>query len=283
MSTEQVYLNGEIVAAAEARVSVWDVGLLHGAGAFTTMLAHRGRVFRLGRHLERLLGTVEMLGLATDATAEGLTAAVGAVLEANAFTEARVRITLTPGSIREQQPTTLVTATALGEHPAEWYEDGLRVVVSSFKQVPGDPTHGNKTACYLTRVLGMREAAAKGAAEALWYTADNRLAEACFCNVFLVTAGKVRTPPRDTPVLGGIVREAVLELCGELGIEADDAGPLTVREMLGCEEMLLTSSCAGVRPVTAVERHVVGDGRPGPVTVKIMGAYRELLDRECSA
>ena len=283
MSKNQVYLNGEIVPGDQARVSVWDSGLLHGASAFTTMLAHRGLVFRLDRHLRRLLGTLDLLKLRTDATEASLAAGAAALLEANGLAEARVRVTLTPGSVRGGQPTTLITAEALPEYPRDWYDRGIAVVVGSFKQAAGDPTFGHKTGCFLTRVLALREAAAKGAEEALWYTPDNRLAEACFCNVFLVIGGKVHTPPRDTPVLPGIVREAVLELCGELGIDADDQTPLTVRQMLACEEMFLTSSCAGVRPVRRVERHVVGDGGAGPVTKKITAAYRDLMDRECSA
>jgi len=282
MSKNQVYLNGKIVPADEARVSVWDSGLLHGASAFTTMLAAGGVVFRLDRHLRRVMGTVELLKLRTGATAEALAAGVSAVLAANELIDARLRITLTPGSVKGGEPTTLITAEALPEYPPQWYEKGISVVVSSFKQVAGDPTDGQKTGCFLPRVLARQEAAAKGAEEALWYTPDNRLAEACFSNVFLVVGGKVLTPPRDTPVLPGIVREAVLELCRELGIDADDQTTLTVRQMLGCEEMFLTASCAGIRPVVSVERHVVGDGAPGPVTKKLMDAYRRLVDRECS-
>jgi branched-subunit amino acid aminotransferase/4-amino-4-deoxychorismate lyase len=233
--------------------------------------------------LRRLLGTAGLLGLRLGATENQIAAAAGEVLHANGLTEARMRITLTPGSVKAEEaaPTTLVTAEPLSEYPRQWYEKGIAVVVSSFKQARGDPTFGYKTGCYLPRVLGRQEAAAKGAEEALWFTIDNRLAEACFNNVFLVLAGKASTPPRDTPVLPGIVREAVIELCGPLGIACDDQSPLTVREMLGADEMFLTGSTSGIRPVVRVERHAVGDGVPGPITKKIMAAYRELLEKEC--
>ena len=297
-----VYLNGRLIPAVEASVSVFDAGLLHGASVFTTMLAHQGKVFRLDRHLRRLLDTASLLGLRVGpaATAAGgaggsrgptegeaqrvLAAGAGEVLRANGLAEARIRITLTPGSIKEPGggPTTLITAEPLPAHPAEWCEKGIAVVVSSFKQVRGDPAYGYKTGCYLARMLTRQEAARKGAEEALWYTPDNQLAEACFCNVFLVRGGRVQTPPRDTPVLPGIVREAVMELCRAMEVPADDQTPLTVREMLAAEEVFLTSSIAGVRPVARVERHRVGDERPGPLTRRIMEAYRELLDKECA-
>ncbi len=280
---KKVFLNGSIIPADEAKISVSDVGFLHGASSFTTMLAHNGKVFRLDRHLRRLLDTVDMLMLKTDATAESLTEATYEVLKANSLKESRVRITLTPGSIQGDKPTTLITAEPLGEYPSQWYEEGITVIVSSFTQPLGDITAGFKTGCYMPRVLARQEAANKGAEEALWYTADKRLSEACFCNVFLVLDGNVYTPPLDTPVLGGIVREAVIELCQKLGIECFRDKPLTVKEMLAAEEVFITSSCSGIRPVARIERHGVGDEKPGNVTKQLMQAYRELLDSECPA
>jgi branched-chain amino acid aminotransferase len=280
MTDEKVYLNGQIIPADQAGISVFDEGFLHGATVFTTMRAHQGKVFRLGEHLERLVGTVAVLGLHVETDAGALTEAVARTLSANALSEARVRITLSPGA--GAGVTTLVTAQPLTAYPAAWYERGIATIVSSSRQWAGDPSYGNKTGCYLTRVLARQEAAEKGAEEALWYTADNRLAEACFCNVFLVLEGKVFTPPRDTPVLPGIVRGAVIELCERLGIPCDQATPLTVREMLAAEEVFLTASLTGVRPVCQIERHEVGDGTPGAVTKRIMTEYLRLLDAECS-
>jgi len=288
MAGDKVHLNGRIVPAEQATVSVWDAGFLHGASAFTTMLAHNGVVFRLARHLERLMETVRVLDLRTAATSESLRSAVYELLGANGLSEARMRITLTPGSVAQAgsgpdtlEQTTLITADQLPEYPSDWYEKGITVVLSSFRQLAGGPTFGYKTGCYLTRMLARRAAAGKGAEEALWYTADNRLAESCFCNVFLVLDGKVRTPPIDTPVLPGVVRQAVIELCSQLGIDCDDQTPLRVREMLAAEEMFLTASCSGIRPVVRVERHVVGNEKPGEITGRIVAAYQELLDREC--
>ncbi len=281
MPENQVYLNGRLIPAGQAAISVFDSGFLHGASTFTTMLAHNGRVFRLERHLARLMDTVRMLNLATDATPETLAPAVGQVLEANELKNARIRITITPGSVRGGGPTTLVTAEPLTGMPDAWYEKGIAVVVSTFKQMPGDLTFGYKTGCYLPRIMGRQEAAAKGVEEALWFTIDNHLAEACFNNIFLVLDGKVHTPPLDTPVLPGIVREAVLELCRQLEIPCDDSMPLTVDELLKAQEVFLTGSTSGIRPVVRVERHAVADEKPGPVTKRLMAAYRELLDKEC--
>lgn len=278
---DNVYLNGRIVPADQAGVSVADAGFLHGASAFTTMLARTGGVFRLDAHLARLMETVQRFDLRTDATPESLTEATGQLLAANALTDARVRITLTSGSVHNDHPTTVITAQALPDYPPQWYQQGLTVVVSSFRQPVNDPTCGHKTGCYFTRMLARHEAASAGGEEALWYTPDHHLAEACFCNVFLLLGGKVCTPPLNTPVLPGVVRGAVLELCSEHGIEFDAETPLTVKEMLAAEEMFITASCSGIRPIVRVERHPVGDEKPGPVTQKLMAAYEDLVAAEC--
>jgi branched-chain amino acid aminotransferase len=276
-----VYLNGSLVPDTQAAISAFDSGFLHGASTFTTMLAHNGVIFRFDRHMERLMDTVKLLGLRVAVGPEDLRRAACQVLEANQFRQARMRITLTSGGVRGSDPVVLVTAEPLAGYPSEWYELGIGVIVTAFKQFPGDPTFGYKTGCYLPRILARQEAASKGAEEALWFTTENHLAEACFNNVFLVMDGRVLTPPRDTPVLPGIVRQAVLELCGQLGIDFDDATPLGVHEMLGAQEIFLTGSTTGIRPVVRVEGHGVGDEKPGPVTRSLMEAYRQLLDKEC--
>lgn len=281
MSNGNVYLNGTILPAGEAKISISDAGLLHGASSFTTMLAHNGVVFRLDRHLARLTETVDMLGLKTSVGAAELAEATYRVLAANELSEARIRITLTPGSVQADCPTAIITADPLGDYPGQWYTKGIDVVVSEWKQSPDDITCGCKTGCYLPRIVARRAAAAKGAEEAIWFTTDNYLAEACFNNIFLVLAGKVATPPTDTPVLPGVVRGAVIELCQKEGIACDADGKLTVKEMLAADEIFLTGSCTGIRPVVSVERHAVGDQTPGEVTKRIMAAYGRLLDAEC--
>lgn len=277
----RVHLNGRVVPESQAFVRVSDAGFLHGASVFSTALAHHGTVFRLDRHLSRMFATASMIGLRTDATPEGVEAALYELMTVNELAEARVRITLTPGSVHGGDPTTLITASPLPAYPREWYEQGIGVVLSTLRQGSGPPIYGAKTGCYLPRIIARQEAATKGFDEALWFTEDGRLAEACTCNVFIVLDGEVLTPSTDTPALPGVVREAVMELCRSLDISCTDKRATTIRELLRAEEVFVTSSCAGIRPVTRIERHAVGKEEPGSVTRRIMEAYRELLDREC--
>lgn len=288
---ENVYLNGAVVPSSQATVSVWDAGFLHGASTFSTMLVRNGRVFRLARHLKRLMDTVALLGLKIEATPEILVNAVDEIIRANGLVppadnqaplEARMRITVTPGDISGQgHSVALITTEPQAPYVGQWRQEGITVAVSTFKQLAGDPTFGFKTGCYLPRILAFREAAAKGAQEALWFNTANQLAEACFRNVFLVIDGKLYTPPIDTPVLPGVVRDAVIELSSRLGLECQTEQPLTIHEVLGAQEIFLTGSGLGVCPVVRVERHGVGTEKPGEVTKKIMSAYEELLTSEC--
>jgi branched-chain amino acid aminotransferase len=281
MPNDNVYLNGKILPARSASVSIYDAGFLLGASTFTTMLARNGCVFRIDRHIQRLRETVALLGLAVEVDADLLAREAHELLRINQLSHARCRITLTPGSTLKDAQTTLITAVPKPDHPPQWYTDGIAVVVSTFKQVTGHPTFGYKTGNYLVRSLAMQEAAAKGAQEALWFTLENQLAEGCTSNVFLALDGVLYTPPRDTPVLPGIVRQAVLELCDAEGIEVRDDRPLTVREMLDANEMFMTGSVKGILPVTRIEAHQVGNGTVGPLTRKLMAAYAELLETEC--
>lgn len=281
MAEQSVYLNGSIIPLECASIGISDAGFLHGASVFTTMLAHNGKVFRLDRHLLRLMETARLVDIQTDATADLLRAAVEGVIGVNGLSQARVRITLTPGNVGAGKPVTLVTADELQPNPAWWYDDGIAVVESSLSQPVGTVTAGLKTGCYFPRVQAYHRAEQSGAAEALWYTADRRLAEACFSNVFLVSNDQVRTPPLDTPVLPGIVRRTVIEICEQLGIGCDDKTPLGDDDVSKADEMFLTASCAGIRPVVEVEGKSVTNGKPGHLTKKIMLSYREILEREC--
>jgi branched-subunit amino acid aminotransferase/4-amino-4-deoxychorismate lyase len=280
MERRNVYLNGQIVSISQARVSVQDVGFLYGVSTFTSMLIRGRRVVRFDRHLDRLAEAIEVLGIHVEADESTLRQAVDDLLDANELTDARCRVTLTPGPLGERRPTTLVVVEPLPPASPEHYHRGVGAIITSLHQQVGDPTYGYKTGCYLTRQLARREAAAKGCDDALWFTPDKRLAEGCFSNVFLVSGGVVRTPPRDTPVLPGVVRQAVLELCQTLGIDADDRGDLTVDDLLGADEVFLSSSIRGIRPVRHVERHEINAGKPGPLTSRLARAYRDLLQRD---
>jgi D-amino acid aminotransferase len=287
--SELVLLHGEIVEAAEARVSVFDAGLAHGAGLFETVRVYHGNPFRLDEHLRRMRQSGQRLGIALPWDDAELTRGVERVLQANELRDARLRITATPGDARtaESSPedasppaTLLIAAQAFDSYPAEHYRRGMTVCVSSFKQSRNDPLAGHKTLSYFPRLLALREAHARQCGEALWFTADNRLAEGSISNVFLVSNEKLLTPPLDTPVLPGVARKVVLEGAAAERIAAEERA-LTIDDLLAADEVFLTNVILEVMPVCRVERHAVGDEKVGEITRRLHEAYRRMAAREC--
>jgi len=302
MST--VFLNGQFVSAEEARVSAWDGGWLHGAGLFETMRASQGRIFRLNAHLDRLAASAQKLLFPLERPDLPLTSDFEELLSRNgladrgsadpARTDARVRLTVTAGTMLEtvsggsgtadDRPklTACVTAARLTFYPSEVLERGMTVVISPYKTSPDDPIAGHKCTAYLPRLLALRDAHAKHAGEALWFTTSNLLAEGSISNVFVVRQGRLCTPPRETPVLPGITRAAVLELALAAGLDTAEK-PLTINDLLDADEVFLTNTIMGVMPVGRVERREIGNGKPGELTRRLRADYLDLVERECKA
>ena len=282
-----VFLNGQLVAAEEAKVSVFDGGFLHGAGLFETMRADFGRIFRLDAHLDRLLASAEKLGLPIERPDLPLTSDFENLLLANGLQSARVRLTVTAGSMAAaaqaaDRPvlTVCVTAGALTPYPPELYQRGMSVIITTFQQAVADPLCGHKTINYLPRILALRSAHRVGCQEALWFTPANHLAEGSISNVFVVKGGALATPPLNTPVLPGISRAVVLEIAGEESIPAEEK-QLNINDLLDADEVLLTNSSMQVMPVCRVEKRGIGAGRPGPMAERIGRAFRRKADAEC--
>lgn len=284
--TARVYLNGAFVSEQEARVSVYDGGWLHGAGLFETMRAERGRVFRIESHLERLrrsaiavLTPMERSDLPAEAVFKEL-------FERNELKEARVRLTVSAGSMREgdegdvRRLTVCATAAPLSGYSAELYDRGVHAAVCDFRQSTSDPLAGHKSTAYLPRLLGLRQAQQKHCLEAIWFTTGNELAEGSMSNVFVVRGGVLKTPPLDTPVLPGIARGLVLQIASDCGIERKQCS-LSIDDLLDADEVLLTNSILQVMPVVRVEKHDIGQGRVGPIGKRLYQEYRNRVQQEC--
>ena len=285
--TQTVYLNGQFLSEADAKVSIHDGGWLHGAGLFETMRAENARVFRFDRHLERLCNSARKL--LTPLERDGLpsTSAIRELMHRNDLRSARVRLTVTAGSMHADPETdapmltVCATASRLFPYPRDLYEKGAHVMICEFRTSPSDPVAGHKTTGYLPRLLGLREAQRAECLEAVWFTTANRLAEGSISNVFVVRKGVLKTPPLDTPVLPGIVRKEVLDIARALNVEAQEA-PITIDELLDADEVLLTNTMMQIMPVVRIERHDIAEGRVGPIAKKLLEEYRNRVKKECS-
>lgn len=277
---EQVFWIDKIVPADKAAVSIADSSFLYGLGLFETLRVCGGRVFRIQDHIDRLLTSAAALGIPCGLESDFIQNAVGQVLEANNLKDARMRMTLSGGPVTQiQEPTgtLLITATEFVPYPKEYYEKGVRVIVTDFRQNSKDPTCGHKTTCYAPRLLVLKKAHEKLATEAVWFTTENKLAEGCISNIFLVRDNVLYTPRLDTPVLPGIARRTVLQLAKNLNLKAVEQ-ELTIHDLLGAQEVFLTNVIMSVLPVSSVESHTVGDGKVGPITKKLTVAYEENLN-----
>jgi len=281
---DKVFLNDNLIDVDQACVSVTDGGLLYGAGLFETMRSRHGVVFRLEDHLDRLSSSARALSLSYPFETTYIRGAIDRLLQANELTEARLRLTLTNGPLMvsegQRRPTLLITATEFRPYPPEYYRTGVLVILCPFRQNPTEPTCGHKTTSYYPRLLALDLAHQKRAAEALWFTTDNRLAEGCVSNVFLVKKSVLYTPPLATPVLPGIARRTVRQLAQQQSLDLVEKD-LTISDVLEADEIFLTNIVMEVLPVIGVEQHTVGDGKVGPVTKRLSEGFLQMIEQQC--
>jgi D-amino acid aminotransferase len=282
---EKVFLNDKLVDIDKARISVSDMGFLYGAGIFETMRSCNGVVFALKDHLDRLFFSAASLSVEHNYDRKFITEAVYKVLKANKLTEARLRLTLTSGPMaesgQERHATLLITVAKFQPYPPQYYKNGVLVVLCPFRQNTAEPIYGHKTINYFSRMIALDSARQKRAAESLWFTVDNRLAEGCISNVFLVKDSALYTPPIRTPVLAGVARKTVCQIAVKDSIKLIEKD-LYISDVLDADEIFLTNVIMQIMPITRVEKHTVGNGQVGPMTKRLAKSFDEFVRKECS-
>ncbi len=281
---EKIFLNDALVDTGKACIPVTDSGLLYGIGLFETLRSHNGVVFRLQEHLDRLFFSAQTLSIAHSYTKDYIREAMHRLLQANELTDARLRLTLTNGPLEQaeeqRRPTLLITATPFGTYPPEYYQAGVMVILCPFRLNPTDPTCGHQTTSFFPRLLALNLAHQRRAAEALWFTPDNRLAEACLSSVFLVKNSILHAPPIEVPAQADVARTLVTQLAQQQSIELVEKD-LYISDVLEADEIFLTNVIMEVLPVTSVERHAVGDGKVGPLARKLRESFLQAIEQEC--
>jgi branched-chain amino acid aminotransferase len=281
---EIAYLNGRFLPLNEACVPVSDSGFLYGYGCYETMRGYQGRFFRFNDHLNRLSQTADILRLPVDIQA--LRKVVPETLGRNEFENSRVRITITGGdgnlsstAQTLQNPTILVTAVNYVPYSSEKYENGFQVIFARSTRNSGSLLPGLKTTCFLESLLARSQALSAGADDALLLNENGLLAEASSSNVFIFSEGILKTPRLGTGLLPGVTRRIILDLANQNGIRAAETDILP-DELMNAGEVFLTNSMIEIMPVTRLEGSTVGSGQPGPLTRKLMTAYKELVAQE---
>jgi len=279
-----IYLNDKIVPSDEASISASDSGFLYGSGLFETLRVQNGVAFGVDQHLDRLYHSASELNFLLTHTRDTLKEALVELLKANDLTEARVRLTVSAGSPTGDEdmpePTVLITAVPLAPYAEACYDKGILAVLCPYRQNPADPLAGHKSTSFFSRMLALRLAHQKQAAEALWFTTDGYLAEGCVSNVFLVKDGGLLTPPVGTPVLPGVARASVCGLADKNDLDLEEKA-LTIDDLLGADEVFVTNVIMKVMPVVNIEKHQVGQGTVGPVTQKLMALFDQTIETQC--
>ncbi len=283
----KIYLNGKLVDRADAKVSVFDHGLLYGDGVFEGIRSYDGLIFKLQEHVDRLFESAQTLMLRIPLTKPQLTRAIIRVLRANRLTNAYIRLVVTRGEgdlgldpRKCPRPTLFIIADRIVLYPKRLYDQGLSLItVPTQRNIPEALNPMIKTLNYLNNILAKIEATTAGFEEALMLNASGYVTECTGENLFIVRRGALLTPPPYVGVLRGITRCTVMELGRHLGYAVAEA-VLTRHDLFNAEECFLTGTAAEIVPVVRVDGRTIGRGQPGPVTADLRKAFRELTKTE---
>lgn len=279
----KVSINGELFDKDNARISVYDHGLLYGDGVFEGMRSYGGRVFRLEEHLTRLWNSAKAIWLEIPIGREELGRQIHDLLKTNNIKDGYVRLVVTRGAgtlgldpNRTANPQVIIITDHISLYPAEFYENGLEIVTAStIRNHSAALSPRIKSLNYLNNILAKIEGLRAGCIEALMLNTKGEVAECTGDNIFIVRNGDVFTPPLDAGILDGITRQTVITLAREEGLKVYEHG-LTKYDIYTADECFLTGSAAEIIPVVKIDNRVIGAGRPGPVTKDLTRLFHEL-------
>lgn len=281
-NTQKIWLDGQLVDASEAKISVFDHGLLYGDGVFEGIRFYGGRVFRLDEHVERLFLSARAILLKMPWSQQEVSDIVCETIRANGLTDGYVRLVVTRGSgglglnpYLCEQPSMFCIAASIQLYPEEYYEKGLELITCSTRR----PSHATlspqvKSLNYLNNVMAKVECIKAGVMEGLMLNDAGTVAECTGDTIFIVKNGVVTTPKITDGALDGITRAVILELCERLGIVIIE-DTLTRYDVYTADEVFLTGTAAEIVPVVKVDDRPISDGVPGDVFKRLLAGFRE--------
>ncbi len=279
----KVYIDGKLYEKEDAKISVFDHGLLYGDGVFEGIRSYGGKVFRLQAHLDRLWNSAKAIWLTIPLSKEEMAAAVQQTMAANRVADGYIRVVVTRGSgtlgldpNRCTHPQVIIITDQITLYADELYRNGLELVtVSTIRNHPAALSPRVKSLNYLNNLLAKIVGLQAGCIEALMLNHRGEVAECTGDNIFLVRQGRVLTPPNEAGILEGITRGAVIELAAAAGIPVAEV-PLTRHDVYIADECFLTGTAAEVVPVVKVDSRTIGQGTPGPVTRDLSRRFHQL-------
>ncbi|MDR3404089.1 MAG: branched-chain-amino-acid transaminase [Chthoniobacter sp.] len=278
-----IYIDGQFYPEHEAKVSVFDHGLLYGDGIFEGIRFYNGRVFQLTQHLERLWDSARAIMLTIPMTMAEMEAATLETIRKNNLRDGYIRLLVTRGKgnlglspDRCPKASVIIIAATIQLYPPEAYERGMTVVTCATRRVaPGALSPAVKSLNYLNNIMAKIEANLAKADEGLMLNEEGYVAECTGDNVFIVKRGEIFTPPIYAGSLRGITWQAVLDIAVELGLKVNIT-QLTRYDLYTADEFFLTGTAAEVIAAVKLDNRPIGDGKPGAITNRIIARFREL-------
>jgi branched-chain amino acid aminotransferase len=281
----QVYIDGEFYPKSQAKISVYDHGFLYGDGVFEGIREYNGVVFKLKEHIDRLYRSAHAIMLQIPLTKEEMTKAVVETLRKNKMKDSYIRLIVSRGvgdlgldPRKCPKPTVIVITDTINIKAGNAKEVGITTMFSWVRRNPVDATtHEIKSLNYLNSVLAKIEANANGVDEAICLEASGCIAEGVGENIFIVKDGEIFTPPTSTGALAGITADVVAELSGKLGIDLIITN-LTPFMLFTADEAFFTGTAMEMVPIREVNKRIIGNGKPGPITKKLMVEFQKVIE-----
>jgi len=279
----KIYIDGKFYSEANAKISVFDHGLLYGDGIFEGIRFYNWRVFRLEEHLLRLWDSARSICLEIPMTMRDMTEAVLETIRQNHLRDGYIRLVVTRGignlglnPTQCKSPSVIIIAATIALYHQDFYRKGLTIVTCATRRSnPAALNPAVKSLNYLNNVMARVEANLSGADEALMLNDAGNVAECTADNVFIVKHGQIFTPPVTAGALRGITRSVVFEIAAELGVKVRETD-ITRHDVFVADECFLTGTAAEIVPVVKADGRSIGNGKPGPITARIIARYRQV-------
>ena len=279
----KVYINGKFYGEQNAKVSVFDHGLLYGDGVFEGIRAYHGRLFKLKEHIDRLVYSAKAIMLKLPMTHAKLMEATLETCRRNKLTDGYIRLVVTRGRgtlglnpNRCSNPQVIIIAGKIQLYPPSLYRKGMEIVtVATTRNHHNAVNPAIKSLNYLNNIMAKIEANIAGYEEAVMLNAEGYVAECTGDNIFILKDGQMFTPPLSSGALHGITRATAIDLLAEFGVPTSEPN-MTRYDLYNADECFITGTAAEIVPIVKIDQRVIGNGKPGAITKKVVKAYHEL-------